>query len=75
VDISEFEFGKAVQPPPCWASPLDPTKTRQFFCIIDQQADYLQDLISNLLDLSRLEAGTLPIVPHPGLRVRSGASP
>jgi two-component system KDP operon response regulator KdpE len=44
--------------------PLDPGETRQFFHIIDQQADYMRDLITNLLDLSRLEAGTLHIVPQ-----------
>ena len=48
------------------ASPtLDPHETRQFYRIIDQQTDRMRDLISNLLDLSCLEAGILPIAPQP----------
>ena len=40
---------------------LDPAETRQFFRIIEEQADHMRDLISNLLDLSRIEAGTLSV--------------
>ena len=43
--------------------PLDANETRQFFRIIDQQADYMRELINNLLELSRIEAGTLTISP------------
>lgn len=45
--------------------PLDPTETRQFFRIIDRQADYMREIINNLLDLSHIEAGTLTISPVP----------
>ena len=41
--------------------PFDPAETRQFFRIIEEQADQMRDLISNLLDLTRIEAGTLSI--------------
>ena len=44
--------------------PLDPAETRQFFRIIEEQADHMRDLISNLLDLTRIEAGTLSISPE-----------
>ncbi len=43
------------------SSPLDPAETRQFFRIIEEQADHMRDLISNLLDLTRIEAGTLSV--------------
>ncbi|MDE2869002.1 MAG: ATP-binding protein [Chloroflexota bacterium] len=45
--------------------PLDPAETRQFFRIIEEQADYMRDLINNLLDLARIEAGTLSVAPEP----------
>ena len=45
------------------SSPLDPAETRQFFRIIEEQADQMRDLINNLLDLTRIEAGTLSIGP------------
>ncbi len=47
------------------SSPLDPAETRQFFRIIEEQADHMRDLISNLLDLTRIEAGTLAVAPEP----------
>lgn len=43
------------------SAPLDPAETRQFFRIIDEQADLLRDLINNLLDMTRIEAGTLSV--------------
>ena len=46
-------------------SVFDPAETRQFFRIIDQQADLLRDLINNLLDLTRIEAGALSVDPEP----------
>ena len=46
------------------SAPLDPAETRQFFRIIEEQADHMRDLISNLLDLTRIEAGTLSIAPE-----------
>ena len=47
------------------SSPLDPAETRQFFRIIEEQADHMRDLINNLLDLTRIEAGTLSVAPEP----------
>ena len=47
------------------SSPLDPAEIRQFFHIIEEQADNMRDLINNLLDLSRIEAGTLSVVAEP----------
>ena len=47
------------------SSPLDPAETRQFFRIVEEQADHMRDLISNLLDLTRIEAGTLSVAPEP----------
>ena len=43
---------------------LDPAETRQFFRIIEEQADHMRDLINNLLDLTRIEAGTLSVAPE-----------
>ena len=45
--------------------PLDPAETLQFFRIIEDQADHMRDLISNLLDLTRIETGTLSVAPEP----------
>ena len=47
------------------SSALDPTELQQFFRIIDEQADRMRDLISNLLDVTRIEVGTLSIAPEP----------
>ena len=48
------------------ASPaLDPAEMLQFFRIIDEQADHMRDLISDLLDAGRIEAGTLSVAPEP----------
>jgi signal transduction histidine kinase len=40
---------------------LSPEETREFLEIIDGESDRLDDLIRNLLDMSRLEAGVLRI--------------
>ncbi|MCY3663621.1 MAG: ATP-binding protein [bacterium] len=45
--------------------PLDPAEVRQFFRIIEEQADQMRDLINNLLDLTRIEAGNLSVAPEP----------
>ena len=45
--------------------PLDPAEMRQFFRMIEEQADHMRDLINNLLDLTRIEAGTLSVAPEP----------
>ena len=44
---------------------LDRTEVQQFFRIIDSQADKMHDLIGGLLDLARIEAGTLSVTPEP----------
>ena len=43
---------------PC---PLDPAETHQFFQIIDEQTDHIRDLIKNLVDATRITAGTFSI--------------
>jgi signal transduction histidine kinase len=43
----------------------DDASRREFLAIIDQESDRLSELISNLLDMSRIEAGTLRVVPEP----------
>ena len=47
------------------ASDLDPAEMRQFLRIIDQQADNMQTLIGELLDVARIETGTLSVSPEP----------
>ena len=44
---------------------LDPAEVRQFFRIIDAQADHMDGLIGDLLDAGRIEAGTLSVDPEP----------
>ena len=38
---------------------------RQFFRIIDEQANHMHSLISDLLDAGRIETGTLSVSPEP----------
>ena len=48
------------------ASPtLDPAEVHQFFRIIDEQANHMRGLISDLLDAGRIDAGTLSVLPVP----------
>ena len=49
------------------ASPtgLDPVEMRQFYRIIDHQTDRMRDLISDLLDVTRVETGSLSVTPEP----------
>ena len=48
------------------ASPdLDPAVMTQFHRIMDQQVDHMQDLIGDLLDVARIETGTLSVKPVP----------
>ena len=44
---------------------MDPAVVRQFFRIIDEQADHMHDLVADLLDVARIETGTLPVAPEP----------
>jgi len=44
---------------------LDPAAATQFHRIIEQQADHMQELITDLLDVARIEAGSLAILPEP----------
>ena len=44
---------------------LDPAVVRQFFRIIGDQADHMHSLVSDLLDVARIETGTLPVNPGP----------
>ncbi len=46
-------------------SDLDPAEMRQFLRIIVDQADSMRELIGNLLDVARIETGTLPVSPEP----------
>ncbi len=43
--------------------PPDAVETRELFDIIDAQANRLTDLVANLLDVTRIEAGRLSIEP------------
>ena len=45
-------------------APLNPVESQQFFRIIEEQADHMRDLINNLLDLTRIEAGRLSVAPE-----------
>ena len=44
---------------------IDPAEVRQFFRIIDEQADRMDGLIGDLLDAGRIESGTLSVDPEP----------
>ncbi|MCY4438154.1 MAG: ATP-binding protein [Chloroflexi bacterium] len=44
---------------------LDPAVIRQFLRIIGEQADHMHDLVSDLLDVTRIETGTLAVSPEP----------
>ena len=47
------------------SSDLDRAEMVQFFHIINDQADHMRDLIGDLLDVARIETGTLSIAPAP----------
>ena len=49
------------------ASELDPAEMLQFFRIIGEQADYMRDLIGDLLDVARIETGELSVAPAPAV--------
>ncbi len=44
---------------------LDPAETVQLFRIIDEQANQMRALISDLLDATHIETGTLSVAPAP----------
>ncbi len=44
---------------------LNPAETVQFHRIIDEQTDRMRELINDLLDVARIETGTLSIAPEP----------
>ena len=44
---------------------LEPAEVRQFFRIIDAQADHMGDLINDLLDVGRIDAGALSVDARP----------
>ncbi len=44
---------------------LDAVEIHQFLRIIDGQADHMLNLISNLLDVARIDSGTLSVGPQP----------
>ncbi len=46
-------------------SPLNPTEMRQFFAIIDAQIGRMHVLISDLLDVARIETGALSVSTEP----------
>ncbi len=47
------------------AAELEPAVVRQFLRIIDEQADRMNHLVGDLLDVARIETGTLPVNPEP----------
>ena len=47
------------------AADLDPAEMRQFHRIIVDRADHMRYLIGDLLDVARIETGTLPVAPEP----------
>ena len=44
---------------------VDPAEVRQFFRIIEQQADHMDGIIRDLLDAGRIDTGTLSVDPEP----------
>ena len=46
-------------------APLNPTEMKQFYAIIDGQVDRMYRLISDLLDVARIDAGELVVSPEP----------
>jgi signal transduction histidine kinase len=47
--------------------PWDEHTRREFLDIISEESDKLAELVENLLEMSRIEAGRLPIAPEPVL--------
>ena len=47
------------------AGELDPAVGRQFFRLIEEQVDHMYGLVSDLLDVARIETGSLAVSPEP----------
>ena len=47
------------------AGELDPAVGRQFHRLIEEQVDHMHGLVSDLLDVARIETGTLAVGPEP----------
>ena len=47
------------------SSDMHPSEVRQFYRIIFEQTDRMRALIADLLDVTRIETGTLPVSPEP----------
>ena len=47
------------------SSSLDSAEVHQFYRIINEQADYMRGVISDLIDVVRIETGTLSVSPQP----------
>ena len=47
------------------AGGLEPAETAQFLRIIRDQSDQMRHLIGDLLDVARINTGTLPVAPEP----------
>ena len=47
------------------ASSPDPAEVRELFRIVNEQANHMRGLISDLLDAGRIETGTLSVSPEP----------
>ena len=47
------------------SSDLDPAELRQFHQIIVDQVEHMRALVGDLLDVARIETGTLPVSPEP----------
>ena len=45
--------------------PFNAEETRELFEIINEQADRLRDLVDNILDMTRIEAGSMSVSPEP----------
>ena len=46
-------------------TPPSPSEARELFEVIDEQAERMRELIGNLLDMTRIEAGSLSVNPQP----------
>jgi len=46
-------------------APPAPAEARELFEVIDEQAERMRELIGNLLDMTRIEAGSLSVNPQP----------